>query len=79
MKKQNTIKCAGKQQVFLLGLVFLASSAVAVPAFANNSSVRSLSNTEATQAQAFNHTVYKKRKQPTTPMRKRTIVPTIGL
>ncbi len=57
MKKQNTIKCAGKQQVFLLGLVFLASSAVAVPAFANNSSVRSLSNTEATQAQAFNHTV----------------------
>ena len=57
MKKQNTIKCAGKQQVFLLGLGLLACSAVAVPAFANNNSVRSLSNTETTQAQAFNHTV----------------------
>ena len=57
MKKQNTIKCAGKQQVFLLGLGLWASSAVAVPAFANNNSVRSLSNTETTQAQAFNHTV----------------------
>ena len=53
MKKQNTIKCAGKQQLFLLGLGLLASSAAAIPTFAKNTLVRPIADKETTQVQAF--------------------------
>ena len=71
MKKQNTIKCAGKQQLFLLGLGLLASSAVAVPTFAKNNSIRSLSNTTITQAQPFNHTASQEAETANTPNAKK--------